>query len=251
MTRPAWSGEPDALLIRRWQEDGDTNARDMVIERYDRLIRALAHRFTAWGEPFDDLVQVAWVAALKCMDRFDPDRGIQFSSYLTPFVVGELRRYFRDKVSAVHIPRPVLELRTRVNRAIEELTRTQGASPSIPQLAEYLEVSVEDVLEAVQSDRARIAVSLSPAPEDEDDGRAVPAEEIGYDQVDASLAVASAVHVLDDRDRAILHLRFEEGLSQSAIASRMGISQMHVSRLLRRACEKLRTALHDSEDAIP
>jgi RNA polymerase sigma-B factor len=147
-------------------------------------------------------------------------------------------------VAAVHIPRPVTDLRTRVTRAAEELTNREGQSPSIQRLAEYLEVSVEDVLEAVQSDRARTAVSLSALDVDgETEDRGVPVDESGYEEVEARLFVADALETLDDRDRLVLRLRFEEGLSQSEIAARIGISQMHVSRLLRRACDRIRDEL--------
>ena len=146
----------------------------------------------------------------------------------------------------MHIPRPVSDLRTRVTRAAEELTNREGQSPSIPRLAEYLEVTVEEVLEAIQSDRARTAVSLSALDADgEAEDRGVPVDESGYDEVEARLFVAGALDTLDDRDRLVLRLRFEEGLSQSEIAARIGISQMHVSRLLRRACERIRDELGD------
>jgi RNA polymerase sigma-B factor len=243
MPASARASDPEIVLVECWRA-GDERARDILIARHERLVHGLARRFASWGEPYDDLAQVAWVGFLKCLDRFDTERGVALSTYCAPYIIGELRRYFRDRVAAVHIPRPVSDLRTRVTRAAEELTNREGQSPSIPRLAEYLEVTVEEVLEAIQSDRARTAVSLSALDADgESEDRGVPVNESGYDEVEARLFVAGALDTLDDRDRLVLRLRFEEGLSQSEIAARIGISQMHVSRLLRRACDRIRDEL--------
>ena len=234
----------DELLLAAFAERPDPQLRAALVERYLPLARSIARRYARGAEPLDDLFQVASVGLIKALDRFDPARGVAFSSFAVPTIAGELRRYFRDRVAAVHIPRPVTDLRTRVTRAAEELTNREGQSPSIQRLAEYLEVSVEDVLEAVQSDRARTAVSLSALDVDgETEDRGVPVDEAGYDEVEARLFMADALETLDDRDRLVLRLRFEEGLSQSEIAARIGISQMHVSRLLRRAFEKIRDEL--------
>ena len=247
MQASARASDPEILLVERWRA-GDERARDILIARHERLVHGLAHRFASWGEPYDDLAQVAWVGFLKCLDRFDTTRGVALSTYCAPYIIGELRRYFRDRVAAVHIPRPVSDLRTRVTRAADELTNRDCQSPSIPRLAEYLEVTVEEVLEAIQSDRARTAVSLSALDADgEAEDRGVPIEEAGYEEVEARLFVAGALDTLDDRDRLVLRLRFEEGLSQSEIAARVGISQMHVSRLLRRACERIRDEIGEVE----
>jgi len=243
---PATSRATDAALVERWR-NGDEGARDILMERHERLVHGLARRFAAWGEPYDDLAQVAWIGFLKSLARFDPERADNLSTYCAPFIIGELRRYFRDRVGAVRVPRPVSDLRTRVVRATAELTE-DGVSPSIPRLAEHLGTSVEEVLEALQSDRARHAVSLSAVNDGDAEDRGVPSTEGGYEDVEDRLLVGSALDVLDDRDRLVLHLRFAEDLSQSEIAVRIGVSQMHVSRLLRRACERLREELGDAFD---
>jgi RNA polymerase sigma-B factor len=236
----------DAALVERWR-NGDEGARTILMERHERLVHGLARRFASWGEPYDDLAQVAWMGFLKSLARFDPERADNLSTYCAPFIIGELRRYFRDRVGAVRVPRPVSDLRTRVVRATAELTE-DGVSPSIPRLAEHLGATVEDILEALQSDRARHAVSLSAVGEGDDEDRGVPSTEGGYEAVEDRLLVGGALDVLDDRDRLVLHLRFVEDRSQSEIAVRIGVSQMHVSRLLRRACERLREEFGDGFD---
>jgi RNA polymerase sigma-B factor len=244
MPSHARTGEPDALLAGRWRSRRDEQARAMLAERYDPLAHGLAFRFVSWGEPLDDLVQVARLAVLKCIDRFEPERGLPFATYATPVVVGELRRHFRDRTAPVHVPRSVFELRGRVQGATDVLTRSLGRPPTIPELAARLEVTVEDVLEAIQSARASIAIPLEP--EDDSEAPPLPVEERGYGEVDLRLALHAAMRDFDDRDRAILALRFGDGLSQAAIGKRLGISQMHVSRLLRRASERLRAELETS-----
>jgi RNA polymerase sigma-B factor len=243
---PAAFRASDAALVERWRA-GDESAREIMMERHERLVHGLARRFAAWGEPYDDLAQVAWIGFLKSLARFDAERAENLSTYCAPFIIGELRRYFRDRVGVVRVPRPVSDLRTRVIRATAELT-ADGVGPTIPLLAEHLEVSVDEILEALQSDRARSAVSLSVVAESGAEDRGVPSTEDGYDEVEDRLVVGGALAVLDDRDRLVLRLRFTDDLSQSQIAARIGVSQMQVSRILRRACERLRDELGDSYD---
>jgi RNA polymerase sigma-B factor len=246
MPSHARTSEPDALLARRWHRARDEAARAALAERYDPLAHGLAFRFATWGEPLDDLIQVARLAILKTIERYEPERGVPFATYATPVIVGELRRHFRDRTAPVHVPRSVSELRGRVQGATDELTRTLGRPPTISELASRLAVSIEDVLEAIQSARATVTVPLV-APDDAA-APALPVVEAGYDAVDWRLALDSAMRDFDDRDRTIIVLRFQEGLSQSAIGHRLGISQMHVSRLLRRASERLRIELEASLD---
>jgi len=234
----------DASLVERWQRRGDDAAREALVHRYRGLVRALAARYVNWGEPFDDLVQVAWIGLLKAIERYDSDRGVQFPTYATPTIVGEIRRYYRDRAWAVHVPRSVQELRVRVNATIDQWSAEHGEAPTTAQLAEYLDVSPDAVLDAIHSENARSALAL---PSSEDDrtssGFDVPTEERGFDQVDASMLLAGGLDDLAERERQIVAMRFEEGLTQSQIAARIGISQMHVSRLLRRALSQLRSSV--------
>src|SRR6185436_2845821 len=248
--RPVSLNEPtDAHLIERWQRRGDDAAREALVHRYRGLVRALAARYVNWGEPFDDLVQVAWIGLLKAIERYDSDRGVQFPTYATPTIVGEIRRYYRDRAWAVHVPRSVQELRVRVNATIDQWSAEHGEAPTTAELAQFLDVSPDAVLDAIHSENARSALTL---PSGEDDRTAsgfdVPTEERGFDQVDASLLLAGGLDSLAERERQIVAMRFEEGLTQSQIAARIGISQMHVSRLLRRALAQLRSSVGEEPD---
>jgi RNA polymerase sigma-B factor len=234
-------GAPDRELIARWQGERDSEARRELIERYEGLVRSLAAKYVAWGEPFDDLAQVAWVALLKAVDRFEIERDVQFSTYATPTIVGEIRRHYRDRTWLVHVPRSVQELRSRVNLATGQLAR-DGVSPSAAALAEHLGVSTDEVLEAIHSESARHPTSISQRPDEEDGGRVfeIVAEERGFDDVEARMLLDGSLDLLTRRDRQVVSLRFGEGLTQSQIAERVGVSQMHVSRILRAAIETLR-----------
>ena len=237
---------PDRVLIERWQRYGDADARNALVERYRGLVRALAARYAERGEPFDDLVQVAWIGLLKAIDRFDSSREVQLTTYATPTIVGEIKRHYRDRSWAVHVPRSLQELRVRAHATIDRLTTERGAAPTIAQVAEDLGVGEEEVLDALQSENARSATFL-PASDDErgERGLDVPIEETGFDRSDARMMLGTGLQQLDARERKILRLRFEEGLTQSQIAAQLGISQMHVSRLLRRSLETLREAVGD------
>jgi RNA polymerase sigma-B factor len=204
-------------------------------------VRALAARYADRGEPFDDLVQVAWIGLLKAIDRFDSAREVQLTTYATPTIVGEIKRHYRDRSWAVHVPRSLQELRVRVHATIDRLTSERGAAPTIADIAEELGVGEEEVLDALQSENARSATFL-PSSDDErgERGLDVPVEETGFARSDARIMLGAGLGRLEERERRILHLRFEEGLTQSQIAAQLGISQMHVSRLLRRSLEALR-----------
>jgi RNA polymerase sigma-B factor len=231
----------DRELIERWQRRGDADARNALVERYRGLVRALAARYADRGEPFDDLVQVAWIGLLKAIDRFDSSRDVQLTTYATPTIVGEIKRHYRDRSWAVHVPRSLQELRVRVHATIDRLTSERGAAPTIADIAAALQVGEEDVLDALQSENARSATFL-PSSDDErgERGLDVPVEESGFSRSDARIMLGAGLQRLDARERRILTLRFEEGLTQSQIAAQLGISQMHVSRLLRRSLETLR-----------
>jgi RNA polymerase sigma-B factor len=239
------------VLIRRWQRSHDPAARRELMQRNEALVRSLAARFTPWGEPFDDLLQVGWIGMLKALDRFDPERGIAFPTYAAPTVVGEIRRHFRDRTWAVHVPRSIQDLRPSVNRTIAQLSSELGRAPTVGEVAGRLGIGEEEVLDVLHSERARTAASLSVPLGDRDDlAIEVADEERGYAQAEATALLSRAVAALDERDRYILVLRFVHGLSQSQIAAEIGISQMHVSRLLRRSFARLRAGLGDVDEVV-
>ncbi|HKN93823.1 MAG TPA: SigB/SigF/SigG family RNA polymerase sigma factor [Thermoleophilaceae bacterium] len=235
----------EQVLFRRYQRDGDLHARRDLVERYLPLARSLARRYDGRGESLDDLVQVASVGLVKAIDRFDADRDLSFSSYAVPTILGELRRYFRDSGWAVHVPRQMQESALKVNTAIERLSSELGHSPSPQLIAAELGLSVEEVLEAMAANSAYDTTSLDTPFGSGDGERRTIAESFGetdarFDLIDGRVSVGPALKALPERERLILHLRFVEDRTQSEIAERIGVSQMHVSRLIRRALEQVR-----------
>jgi RNA polymerase sigma-B factor len=229
--------------MRRYR-NGDSRARDELIERYMPLARSLALRYRRASEPLDDLVQVAGVGLVKAVDRWDPDRGLAFSSYAVPTILGELRRYFRDATWDVRPARDLQELCLAVEDARETLWGKLGRSPTVADMAERLGRSQEDIVEALQATEGRSVRSLDAPVHDEEEGSASAGDLIGqtdseYARVEAGVTVERLASILDDRAREILRLRFEEDLLQSEIADRVGCSQMHVSRIIRSSLEKL------------
>jgi RNA polymerase sigma-B factor len=254
--RPAAAPEPDGTGLTRAEEDrrllvryhklGDEAAREKLVERLLPLARRMARRYRRSDEPLDDLVQVATLGLIKAIDRFDPSRETAFSSYAVPTMLGELKRYFRDNGWAVHVPRGMQERVMRVDNAVKDMSRRLGRSPSVAEIGAQLELSQEQVLEAMEAASAYDAVSLdSYRFGDEGDGETY-AESIGVDDgrfelVEYGATIEPTLQALPPRDRIVLHLRFVEDLTQAEIADRVGVSQMHVSRLIRRALERLRT----------
>jgi RNA polymerase sigma-B factor len=241
--------ESTSELLRAYHERGDRSARDRLVDEHLPLVRSLARRYAGRGEPLDDLVQVGSIGLIKAIDRFDLTRGVELSTYAIPTIVGELKRHFRDTGWAVHVPRRLKELSLRLNHAIEELGTILGRSPTVAELAAEVEAEVEEVVEALDASRAYTAVSLS-APAD-DDGAVrldlIGVDEAGYETSEHRAQLLPGFERIDDRERRILHLRFSEGMTQSQIAREVGISQMHVSRLIRRALETMRRELGDRE----
>jgi RNA polymerase sigma-B factor len=232
-------------LFNRWFVHREVQDRDALIERFLPLARKLAHRYTTSTEPHEDLVQVASLGLLKAVERFDPTRGFAFSSFAVPTIVGELKRYFRDSAWALHVDRSAQELARRVVDARREVGVRKGRSPTVPELAEYLECSEEQVLDGLQTSEAFDTISLD-APrtttEQEAENRL---DLLGEDDdrlglVDAQATIFAAAQHLPERERQILYLRFGEDLTQAEIARRVGVSQMQVSRLLRRSVQRLR-----------
>jgi RNA polymerase sigma-B factor len=231
-------------LFVQFADSRDPAVRDELVTAHLGLAEYLARRFSNRGEPLDDLVQVASVGLLKAVDRFEPNRGVEFSTYATHTIVGELKRHFRDKGWAVRAPRRMQELYLRLGGIISTLSQDLGRSPTIPELATEAEVSEEEVLEALEAGQAYRFASLdAPSPgEDDSLGSHLGAEDPRMLDAEHRVALSPLLATLPPREQAILHLRFFEGLTQSEIAGRLGISQMHVSSLLARSLAQLRTA---------
>jgi len=243
--------ENDKILLRRYHEEGDLQAREQLIEQYMALVRSLARRYSHRGEQFDDLVQIGSIGLIKAIDRFDVDRGVELTTYATPNIIGEIKRHFRDRGWAVRVPRGLQELNVRLSKLVDQLTVQLHRSPTVPELAKAAGVEEEEVLEALESGRAYSSLSLSTGGS-EDGEELDPLESLGeiehaYEVSEDRVVLAPGFKVLDDRERTILHLRFFEGLTQSQIAQHVGISQMHVSRLIRRALEKIRDEIAADE----
>jgi RNA polymerase sigma-B factor len=247
--------ESDKALLRRYHEHGDLAARAKLIEQYMSLVRSLARRYSYRGEQLEDLVQIGAIGLIKAIDRFDVNRGVELTTYATPNIIGEIKRHFRDRGWSVRVPRGLQELNIQLSRLIEQLTVQHGRSPTIPELAKAAGVTDEEVLEALESGRAYSSLSLSAGSGGgDDDGELDPLESLGteehqYEVSEDRAVLAPGFRVLDERERRILHLRFFEGLTQSQIAQQVGISQMHVSRLIRRSLEKIRDEIAAEEQA--
>ncbi len=232
-------------LFIRWQKFGEQRAREELVERFLPLARNLARRYAGAREPFDDLLQVASLGLVKAIDRFDIDRGAAFSSFAVPTILGELKRYFRDLGWSVHVPRGAQEQALKVQEAQERLTTKTGRPPTVTELAEYLELSIEDVLDALETAAAHHSASLDAPREDgeEESGTLVDVfgeEDARYELVDETVTISVAARQLSARERRVLALRFVHDMTQTQIASEIGVSQMQVSRILRRALNQLR-----------
>jgi RNA polymerase sigma-B factor len=216
--------------------------REQLILDHMGFVQALARRYADRGEPLDDLVQAGMVGLVNAADRFDPSRGSDFRSFAAPTVLGEIRRHFRDRTWAVRVPRSVKDDVTTTAQSVEKLQGSLGRSPSVREIAAEADMSPDRVLDALAAQSAYRPASLArPAEGDGPEGeREVATGEPGYEEVDARMALAQGLSKLPPRERVILHLRFNEGLYQSEIATRVGLSQMHVSRLIARALETLR-----------
>lgn len=237
----------DALLVA-YHRTGDETARERALVELMPLVRALASRYAGRGEPLEDLVQVGSIGLIKAVDRFDVDRGVDFASYAVPTIVGEIRRHFRDRAWAMHVPRRLKELSLRLSRTLDQLTTELGRSPTITELATAAGVEEEDAIDALDSMNAYSTRSLhAPFDDDSDDSLSekLGTDELGYAEVEDGTIVAAGLDALDERERQIVELRFFHELTQSQIASEIGISQMHVSRLLRRALATMRGRLEE------
>jgi RNA polymerase sigma-B factor len=236
----------EARLFQRYREGGDLAARDELIRRCLPLARRLAIRYARTSEPLDDLLQVASIGLIKAVDRYDPSRGTAFSSFAVPSILGELKRHFRDHGWAARVPRPVQERVLKVNAAVERLGTQLARAPTAREVAAAIGESVEDVLEAMEAATAHDSVSLDAPFKGSDESATTYADTVG--ETDARLELVEYRSVVDatfralpERERRVLAMRFHEDMTQSEIADLIGVSQMHVSRLIRRALTRLRT----------
>ncbi len=237
-------------LLRAYHERGDLGARDRLVEANLPLARAIARRYAGRGEQLDDLVQVASIGLIKAVDRFDLERGVFFRTYAVPTIVGEIKRHFRDRAWAVHVPRRLKELSQMLSSLIQDLSAELKRSPTIAELAEAAGVEEEEVVEALESSRAYATESLStPAEEGSELDRlhSLGVVEQAYERTEDRHLLATGLEALDERERRIIRLRFYDGLTQTQIANELGISQMHVSRLIRRALDTIRDELEQGE----
>ena len=218
--------------------------REHLVEMHLPLVRFFARRYAGRGEPFDDLLQAGALGLVKAVDRFDPDRGLEFSTYAAPTILGEIRRHFRDRTWAVHVHRGLQELTGHVTRAATELSQELGRAPSVAELATRVGQPQERILEALDCAAAYTADSLeAPNGEDRTLGDTLGADDPAFIDVELHESLAPALSKLPDRERRILQLRFYGNMTQSQIAAQLGISQMHVSRLLARTLSRLRNEL--------
>jgi RNA polymerase sigma-B factor len=234
--------EPELTLFDRFRQRGDEHAYAELVERHMPLVRQLARRYAYTSEPYDDLVQVGSVGLLNALARYDPRVGSSFKAYAVPTILGELRRHFRDTAWSVHLPRSLQERTREVQNAVGALQGLLGRSPTIAEIAERIDATSEQVIEAMEARMAYRVESLDAPvdPGDErDQWRLAGAIDAGFDAAEQSALLSRALKSLPDRERDLVRLRFEEDLSQSEIGRELGISQMHVSRLLRRALARM------------
>src|SRR6478609_9403796 len=244
-----------AELFSVLRDDGVSSAqralaRDDLVHLHLSLVEHCARRFRNRGEPFEDLVQVGTIGLIKAVDRFDTDRGVEFSTYATPTIIGEIKRYFRDKGWAIRVPRRLQELRMQIGTATGELTQSLGRSPTARELAEAIGCTVEEIVEGIESSNAYSTLSLDASDDGEDGGAAtmldaLGMEDVGLEHVEIRESIKPLLDKLAPREKKILLLRFFKNMTQSQIAEEIGVSQMHVSRLLNRTLEQLRTSLEE------
>jgi len=243
--RLSWDKVHTKKLFRQYRLEGDEEARDELITMYLNLVKYLASRFRNRGEPIDDLVQVGTIGLIKAIDRFDIERQVEFTTYATPTITGELKRHFRDKGWAIKVPRRLQELSFKVSQAVDALTQKNQRSPTIAEIAEYLDVTSEEVLEAMETSEAYNFVSLETDRGGDGSDSFSILEYVGKDDVlmamvDDRTTLSAAFQHLTSQEQRVLYLRFFVGLTQTEIAQKLDISQMQVSRLLRRTLRVLR-----------
>lgn len=242
--KSAWDKEKTRELFRRFKEEGDMDAREKLVMSHLNLVRFIANKFKNRGEPIDDLIQVGYLGLLKAIDRFDPSRGLEFTTFATPTIMGEIKRHFRDKGWSVRVPRRLQELSAKVNQATDTLTSQLQRSPTIAEIADYLDATVDEVLEAMESSSAYSSVSLeAPSGADDDDTPSVidryATEDSDLAFTDDRIIIEEALASFSPRERDVIEMRFLKGMTQIEIAEKLSISQVQVSRLLRRTLKKI------------
>lgn len=242
--KSAWDKEKTRELFRRFKEEGDMDAREKLVMSHLNLVRFIANKFKNRGEPIDDLIQVGYLGLLKAIDRFDPSRGLEFTTFATPTIMGEIKRHFRDKGWSVRVPRRLQELSAKVNQATDTLTSQLQRSPTIAEIADYLDATLDEVLEAMESSSAYSSVSLeAPSGADDDDTPSVidryATEDSDLAFTDDRIIIEEALASFSPRERDVIEMRFLKGMTQIEIAEKLGISQVQVSRLLRRTLKKI------------
>jgi RNA polymerase sigma-B factor len=244
-------GEDQSLAdrFRAYRRTGDRSVRNALVEDHRWIAIQCARRFSGRGEPLEDLLQVAQLGVLKAVERFDPDHGSAFPSFAVPTVLGELRRHFRDCTWSLRVPRRLKELHVSLSRAAEQLRHSLGRHPSVEELAAELRISVDEVLEVLEAGAAYRSAPLAPADDEDDDRESAVLGEIDgeFGHAENRMAIRVLLDTLAPRERAIVYLRFFGSLTQQEISDRLGLSQVHVSRLLRRSLDELHTAFAASE----
>src|SRR3954468_1679249 len=244
--------EREHELLRRYHVDGDVAAKDQLAEEMLPLARALAGRYAGRGEPLDDLVQVACIGIMKAIEGFDLTREVRFSSYATPTVLGEIKRHFRDRTWAMRVPRGLQELQLEVAKKRDQLTSELGRSPTVQELAQAVDAPFEEVLATIQSVGARRTRSLDePTGEDVTLADSIGGRDVELERAEMRVLLDDAMEVLSSRDREVLRLRFAEDLTQTEISTRIGVSQMQVSRIIRQSIAKLRLDIERSHAERP
>jgi RNA polymerase sigma-B factor len=248
MYAPDIHSETESALFDRWRRRGDETAHAELVNRHLPLVRQLARRYAYTSEPLDDLVQVGSVGLLRALSRYDARIGSSFKAYAVPTILGELRRHFRDAAWSVHLPRSLQERTRAVQVAVAALQGVLGRSPTIAEIAERIDATSEQVIEAMEARMAYRVESLDAPTEpgdERDQWRNTGEVDDGFDTAEQSAYLSRALNALPDRERMLVRLRFEEDMSQSEIGRQLGISQMHVSRLLRRALTRMETIAGD------
>jgi RNA polymerase sigma-B factor len=246
----------DRALFERYLDKRDPVDRELLVERFLPLARQLARRYQRPEEPFDDLFQVACLGLVKAIDRFDLSRDVAFSSYAVPTILGEIKRYFRDRTWSVRVPRDLQELALRVDRKVSELSTDLRRQPTVREIAASVGIEEEDVLEALEASGAYRATSLSTPRGNEDEagdtlGDTVGTSEDGFGLAEDRATLEQLMRAVTPREREVLRLRFEEDLTQAEIGERIGVSQMQVSRIIRQSIARLRTVAHAGGDEAP
>ena len=247
--RLAWDKDRTRELFRRYKEEGDEEAREQLIESHLNLVRFLASKFKNRGEPLEDLVQVGSLGLIKAIDRFDPDRGLEFTTFATPTIMGEIKRHFRDKGWSVRVPRRLQGLSARVNQVTDDLTSELNRTPTVEEVAERLDTSVDEVLEAMESSSAYSSVPLEGGTTEDEDAPGIidrfATEDADLISSDDRIVIEETLASFSPREQDAIRMRFVEGLTQVEIAEKLGISQVQVSRLLRRALKRVQERLEE------